>query len=199
MGTLKSDNYISWTPLKYLAGGALVIWLISLLIIYKSVYKGNEPAAGQLGDVMNIVGSLTGMLTLAGLFFTIMLQRKELHDTRQELMFTRNEYRQQRFESTFFNMIQMVKKQSDDFDYTYTNEKEVQVTARGTIAWQRLLIALGKLSDKLETREHLKEVQAKWKTTTILMTQFITSLDVVPCNLLKNIRQKIKYSVKDIT
>lgn len=51
--------------------------------------------AGQFGDSLALISSAFSALTLSGLLFSIILQRKELHDTRQELFESKKEFAKQ--------------------------------------------------------------------------------------------------------
>ncbi|HTF19696.1 MAG TPA: hypothetical protein VK658_16600 [Chryseolinea sp.] len=97
---------ISWTPLLLLSGAALTIWIVGLIVVYTNIYDGNETKAGQLGDTLNIITSIFSALTVSGLLFTIILQRKELHDTRTEFSNQTKNLRKQSFEITFFNLVE---------------------------------------------------------------------------------------------
>jgi hypothetical protein len=62
-------------------------------------------ASGQRGDTYGIVNSLFSALAFAGLFYTILIQRKELKETKQEFITQNATLRTQRFENTFFSLL----------------------------------------------------------------------------------------------
>lgn len=69
---------------------------------------------GTFGDMFGSINALFSGLALAGIIFTILLQRKELMLQRKELSDTREEFkiqnvtlRLQRFENTFFNLLSL--------------------------------------------------------------------------------------------
>jgi hypothetical protein len=68
-------------------------------------YTGNETKAGQLGDTFGVLNSLFAGFAFAGLVYTILLQRKELKETRAEFKQQNVTLRLQRFENTFFNLL----------------------------------------------------------------------------------------------
>jgi len=79
---------------------------------------------GTLGDMFGTVNALFSGLALAGIIFTILLQRKELGYQREELKATRLEFsiqnetlRLQRFENTFFNLLTLHHKIVDSIDF----------------------------------------------------------------------------------
>lgn len=70
------------------------------------------------------VNALFSGLALAGIIFTILLQRKELGYQRNELRLTREEFKTQnetlklqRFENTFFNLVSIHHKIVDSIDF----------------------------------------------------------------------------------
>lgn len=101
----------------WLGGAALTRWYAT------SHYKTDDPnaTAGVFGDSFGAVNALISALAFAGVLVTFRLQRKELDLQRhelnlqyQELKAQRDEFAQQnktlklqRFENTFFNMMQL--------------------------------------------------------------------------------------------
>lgn len=77
-------------------------------------YLHGKPDAGTTGDMFGAVNALFSGLAFAGIIFTILLQRNELQLQREEIEETREEFikqnktlKQQRFENTFFNMLNL--------------------------------------------------------------------------------------------
>lgn len=81
----------------------LVIWVILVVIFILLFFNGK--VSGGLDDTVGIVNSIFAALAFAGLFFTIMLQRKELRETREELKKQNRTLVVQRFETILFNML----------------------------------------------------------------------------------------------
>lgn len=109
MSKLNDDNdktIINWGIASALI--ILVLWGITYLLLVDK-----EPDdRGTLGDMFGTINALFSGLALAGIIFTILLQRKELGYQRDELRETRKEFkiqnetlRQQRFENTLFQLI----------------------------------------------------------------------------------------------
>lgn len=78
---------------------------------------------GTLGDMFGTVNSLFSGAALAGIIFTILLQRKELELQRAELTATRDEFsmqnqtmKRQQFENLFFNMVSLHNQIVNDLD-----------------------------------------------------------------------------------
>lgn len=93
----------------------------------------NLPAAdrGTIGDMFGVINSLFSGLALAGIILTILLQRKELKYQRQELRDTREEFRVQnetlkiqRFENTFFHLLDQLHQIVNAIDFTYHTKKK---------------------------------------------------------------------------
>lgn len=96
-------------------GSLIVFFIIMLLVVavwaglakyvIENYYDVNKTDAGQRGDTFGILNSLFAALAFAGLVYTILLQQKELKETRQEFIEQNKTLRFQRFESTFFNLL----------------------------------------------------------------------------------------------
>lgn len=67
----------------------LAIWIISIIIVYKSF--SNWTDRGTFGDAFGAINALFSGLAFAGIIYTILLQRQELILQREELRDTRIE------------------------------------------------------------------------------------------------------------
>jgi len=90
-----------------------------------------ETKRGTFGDMFGSVNALFSGLALAGIILTILLQRKELKLQREELRDTRKEFetqnetlKLQRFENTFFNLLNLHHQIVGAIDYRYYKNKE---------------------------------------------------------------------------
>lgn len=96
------------------------IWCISWICIDKYIIStnvskiSNEEARGTFGDKFGAVNALFSGLAFSGIIFTILLQRKELELQRDELKSTRKVFElqnqlisQDKFENTFFNLLNL--------------------------------------------------------------------------------------------
>ncbi len=94
----------------------LIVTISLIIILWIGTYfyfQGyTETERGTFGDMYGTVNALFSGLALAGIVFTILLQRNELSLQREELALTRREYiiqndtlRLQRFENTFFSLL----------------------------------------------------------------------------------------------
>ena len=114
----KKDSYM---PLIYFLIGTTIVWisawrLIVLWIPLEMNDYGEElpMTRGAFGDMFGSINALFSGLAFGGIIFTILLQRKELKLQRKELRDTRKEFsvqndtlRRQRFENTFFQLINL--------------------------------------------------------------------------------------------
>ena len=105
----------------------VIIALLMLFIWFGFFYFNdgiNWDTRAKLGDSFGSLNALFSGLALAGIVFTILLQRKELSLQRDELKETRKEFqiqnktlKIQRFENTFFNLLSLHHKIVDSIDY----------------------------------------------------------------------------------
>lgn len=86
---------------------------------------------GTIGDMFGTINTLFSGLALAGIILTILLQRKELKLQREELSDTRKEFetqnetlKLQRFENTFFNLLNQHHQIVNAIDLRYYKKKE---------------------------------------------------------------------------
>ncbi|HYF68236.1 MAG TPA: hypothetical protein VD884_08870 [Ohtaekwangia sp.] len=97
-------------------GLIIILWMVVLITV---PIVEDHLSAGSYGDSFGIVNALFSGLASAGVIITILLQKEELSLQRQELKLTRDELtetrkefvqqnqtlKQQRFENTFFNLL----------------------------------------------------------------------------------------------
>ncbi|MFA6138610.1 MAG: putative phage abortive infection protein [Sulfurimonas sp.] len=121
---------LSWI----LIGGVIItVLLYAGLLIYLTWPISNLSISnsGVFGDSFGLLTSLFSGLAFAGLIITIVMQRDELALQRQELSLTREEFRAQklemkaqnktlkiqRFENTFFKMLELLEACRNDISY----------------------------------------------------------------------------------
>ena len=97
-------------------------WLLTLYLL-----RGDADR-GTFGDMFGSVNALFSGFALAGIILTILLQQSELKLQREELKETRKEFqiqnetlRLQRFENTFFHLLDLHHKIVDGMDYRHEN------------------------------------------------------------------------------
>ncbi len=117
----EKDNEISIS----LIGLGTVLLIIGLWFLTYFLLKDlGLDERGTLGDMFGTVNALFSGLAFAGIIITILLQRKELKYQREELKATRKEFviqnktlRTQRFENTFFGLINLHNQIVKDIDF----------------------------------------------------------------------------------
>lgn len=113
MSEKKTDKWFSVGSLSLffliLAIVCCIWYLASSYIIATYFITGSEALAGQRGDTYGIINSLFASFAFAGLFYTILLQRHELRETRAEFEKQNSTLKSQRFENTFFNLLSILK------------------------------------------------------------------------------------------
>ncbi len=130
---------------------AFVVVLFALSWWFLPKYISNSEERGQFGDQFGSVNALFSGLAFAGLIFTIFLQKKELAYQREELTQTREELkgqkeqleeqnktlRIQRFENTFFKMMELQQQIVNDLTTT-VYDKENRETREYTFQGRNL-------------------------------------------------------------
>ena len=90
----------------------LMLWCIGSVGLIILHFKSAN--SGLIGDTFGILNSLFSALAFAGLFYTILLQKKELKETREEFIEQTRTFKKQnraivvqRFETVLFNMLSL--------------------------------------------------------------------------------------------
>ena len=90
--------------------GVLILWFglggVGIIIIIPSE-KGIE-MLGQFGDSFGVLNTLFSGLAVLGVFAAVIFQWHEINDQRQELKEQRQRQDKQQFETTFFNMLNLL-------------------------------------------------------------------------------------------
>lgn len=113
-----------WMSLK-----GLVILLIVCIFVFAGVYYLTHllyESPNEAGDAAGLANGLFSALAFAGVIFAIFLQQHELQMQRAELEAQKQEFKtqnetlkRQRFENTFFNMLQLQQQITDNISYSY--------------------------------------------------------------------------------
>ncbi|MEQ8908768.1 MAG: putative phage abortive infection protein [Vicingaceae bacterium] len=101
---IKKTSNNTWVlPFISILAGFFVIgfWLFNWYYLESNVDRGT------FGDMFGFANSLFSGLAFIGIIVTILLQGKELSLQRKELADTREVFRLQRFENTFFNLLSL--------------------------------------------------------------------------------------------
>jgi len=129
----KKEDIKEETDSRFILVSVIVtVIIIGLWIGTYFLLKDMKPAQrGTIGDMFGSINALFSGLALAGIILTIMLQRKELKLQREELRDTRKEFetqnetlKLQRFENTFFNVLNQHHQIVNAIDFIYYKNKE---------------------------------------------------------------------------
>lgn len=94
----------------------IIIWLISWA--YTNYLYEDISDRAAFGDKFGFINSLFSGLALAGIIYSIFLQQKELSLQRTELKETKAEFKDQNFQTTFFNLLKRQNQLADDISAT---------------------------------------------------------------------------------
>lgn len=137
----KNDNRNEDSEIGLIVTALIVGFVVTALWTWTYVSLKDETNRGTFGDMFGGINSLFSGLAFAGIILTILLQRKELKLQRDELKDTRAEFKIQnetlkiqRFENTFFNLLNQHHQIVNAIDYRYykTKEKEKKFTPRSS-------------------------------------------------------------------
>lgn len=119
------------------SGRLILIAVTVVVVIFFGWYLNihlleNDENRGTYGDMFGSINALYSGLALAGIIFTILLQKDELGLQREELKETRKEFQTQnrtlkiqRFENTFFNLLSLHHQIVDGIDFRKIREKNM--------------------------------------------------------------------------
>ena len=142
-----NNENTNYRPLVWLS--IAVVGLFGLSWWWLASAIGDSEKQGQFGDQFGAVNALFSGLAFAGLIFTIILQKKELALQREELTETRAELKGQkeqleeqnktlkiqRFENTFFQMLNQFQEIVNNISYSYIDISNERHTAKGRDAF----------------------------------------------------------------
>lgn len=163
-------------PFKFL--GRAVVGLLTVFSVYTAgLLWATQPIseisinkAASFGDSFGVITSLFAGLGFAGVLATIFLQREELKLTRRELQETKITLARQRFEDTFYRMINLYRQNLDG----------IIIDSR-TRPSRRLhgLDALEYLNDQF--RSYWKELDLSWPVESLKVERiaYVAALDAV--------------------
>lgn len=132
-------------------GVSLWIWGASIVVViflwatsafWIDVGAGEQKFdRGTFGDMFGAVNALFSGLALATLFYTVFLQRKELAETKRELVEQRKQMEiqnstmlRQQFEQTFFNLLELLSASIKTLEYHDPSTMMKAVTGRACFA-----------------------------------------------------------------
>lgn len=102
----------------FLGGFVLVTWSVSAsILIY--LHRDNPSVMGTLGDTMGLLNSLFSALAFAGVLYSIRQQNKVIKDQRQDFNEQMSTQYLDRFESTFFRLLEIHEGRKNKIFITY--------------------------------------------------------------------------------
>jgi hypothetical protein len=146
--------------------GIIAIWILSWVLIDTFIVAQETTSVletrGTFGDKFGAVNSLFSGLAFAGIIFTILLQRKELQLQRDELSSTRAVFEkqnemlsQQKFESTYFQMLNLFHSIVNSIDIR-RNNAERTIIKTGRDCFETFYKELSGAVENLVERENAK-------------------------------------------
>lgn len=118
-----------------------IAWILAWVLTVSFIPEDSKGMSrGEFGDMFGGINALFSGLALAGIIFTISLQRKELKLQRKELKSTREEFsiqnetlKRQRFENTFFQLLNLHQEIVGKLDYDKHFSRAVFKYAKGVL------------------------------------------------------------------
>jgi hypothetical protein len=124
---MKLENKLSQTLLRFklvLGCGFLMLLLLTLGIFI--INKGDVTLGDYGGFIGGLIGTGISFVTVILVYNTYHLQERELELQREELKETRNQLKKQQFETSFFNIMNMLKSVVNDLTLKYIHfDREV--------------------------------------------------------------------------
>lgn len=115
---------------------------------------------GAFGDKFGFINSLFSGLALTGIIISIYFQQKELSLQREELIETREEFKDQNFQTTFFNLLKTQREIAQEINATVwdlkTYKKEASKNLKGRDFFIESRKELKKIQDSLNHKDYLK-------------------------------------------
>lgn len=149
--------------------GLVIIWLLSGVFVYITWEQGNR---GEIGDMFGAINALFSGLALIGVVIAIILQKKELEETRDVFVEQSKTMEMQRFENTFFNMVGLhirsmeEMKIEDELDIDYVEDTDNDVAPsliKGYESMEYLYSKLESFFSDFDDEENAEEQLAKIK------------------------------------
>lgn len=186
----------------------LIIAIISIILIFLGLYGliiylafNDTKTSGTFGDMFGGANALFSGLAFAGVIIAIILQKEELGLQRDELEQTREELRGQkeqmqeqnatmrlqRFENTFFGLLNIHQDIVNSFDWQITDQQIL----KGRLIFPRLY---GVLDNKLKSRcrENRKDDDPK-KIITVGFNKFFTSHQSLIAHYFRHLYNIVKF------
>lgn len=189
-----------------------IYWLIGLISIifmclmlwinYQYATSLGDKYQGIFGDMFGAANALFTGLSFTGLIITILLQRQELRETRDEFIKQNETLINQKFENTFFNLINNHHQIVSDMrskEYTMKQGQKLYTYFEGRSVFEHMMsILLNNLDDDISTynmqyHDFYRKFGYKYIHYIKNLHQIIKLVDENDFNVVDNQKQKLKY------
>ena len=150
----ESKQFDNWTTRISILSIIIFLWIGCWYLLLNNHYLKDYTQRGQFGDMFGVVNSLFSGLAFGGIIYTILLQREELKAQREELRLTKQEFitqnetlRLQRFENTFFNLLNVHNKIVDSLKYTYHTPSGECIDSEGRAIFNDVILSLSQTTE----------------------------------------------------
>lgn len=133
---MKKENYQNLGKFIGLVLIVLGIWFFGWWFV--NFIETEEANRASFGDKFGFTNSLFSALALAGIIYSILLQQKELNLQRQELSATRDEFIDQNFQTTFFNLLKTQQQIANELLVTISDLKDYKSYTSRTIEGRKI-------------------------------------------------------------
>lgn len=152
----ESKQFDNWTTRISILLIIIFLWIGCWFLLLNNPYLKDYTQRVQFGDMFGVVNSLFSGLAFGGIIYTILLQREELKAQREELRLTKREFitqnetlRLQRFENTFFNLLNIHNKIVDSLKYTYHTPSGERIDSEGRAIFNDAILSLSQTTELL--------------------------------------------------
>ncbi len=129
------------------------LWLVTPILLL--IFFPDISQRGQFGDGYGFITSLFSGITIIGLIYTIYIQREEIKDTQENAAKQNKAILIQRFENTFFKMLELQSHITNDLSISRQVDmlqwKEFKGKVVVNVERENLLEAIGRSNDSLQT------------------------------------------------
>ncbi|MBI3125261.1 MAG: putative phage abortive infection protein [Ignavibacteriales bacterium] len=184
--------------LYFLITMIVCIWFISWALVYK--YGADWDTRNSFGGMFGAINALFSGLAMAGIIYTIYLQKKELSLQRKELQQTREEFvaqnktlRYQRFENTFFQLMDLHNDIVEKLNYYNSKGRELH----GRDTFTEYLITynwrLGKAGHDIDYYNLPKSIDMKIKLLRLAYSKSLESIESKTSHYFRNMYHIVKF------
>ncbi|NMR34756.1 hypothetical protein HIO71_11115 [Chryseobacterium aquaticum] len=181
---------------------SLIFMCLMLWVNYQYATSLGDKYQGIFGDMFGAANALFTGLSFTGLIITILLQRQELKETRDEFIKQNETLINQKFENTFFNLINNHHQIVSDMrskEYTMKQGQKFYTYFEGRAVFEHMFsILLNNLDDDISTYDikyldFYRKFGYKFIHYVKNLYQIIKLVDENDFNVVDHEKQKLKY------